>query len=290
MALLYKDWGLHIRQGNWMWLWCGINSMAKKAGNKLYISKNYFLWDYLEIQPNYDEDFPVDETFHFRQTHYTSEEENYIVNYWKENKDKNININLGSHLQSLEWWKDDIEYIKSIIKIKDSEKNKVYEKYFDLFKDGKPTIGIGCRRGDMVGHGCFYQINPEWYIKALEAEFPNWGDCVVVVFSDNIEECKQLFKAYPFRYADANQTYSHANNFREYHSNPMDQFILGTLIDNFITSQSTFSVWQALYVDLFNKGKIVHCNKNLAGECLEKFYNPDFYPKNWIIHPIKNEK
>ena len=288
--ILYKDWGQHLRLGNFLSLYAGINSMAKKSGNKLFVPKNYFLWDYLEIEPNYDENFPVDEIFHFRQTNYTKEEQDYIINLWKENKDKNININLGANLQSIEWWKDDVEYIKSIIKIKDSEINKVYEKYNDLFKTSKPTIGLGVRRGDFIGHGCFYQIKPEWYIKALEAEFPNWKDCVVVVFSDNIEECKQLFKAYPFKYAQANKTYSHAENFKFYHQNPMDQFILGTLMNNFITSQSTFSVWQSLYIDLFNKGKIVHSNRNLAGECLQKFYNPDFYPKNWTCFPIEDNK
>jgi len=284
--ILYKDWGKHIRLGNWLFLYTGINSMAKKAGNTLYVPDNYFLWDYLEKTPHFDRNFQPENTFHFRQTNYSPEEQIFIIDSWKNTINEKININLGSHLQSELWFKDDIDYVKSIIKIKESIRNLVYEKYWHIFKDNKKTIGISVRRGDFIKHGCFYQIPVEWYTNALEAEFPDWRNCSVVIFSDDIEECKRLFKDYDFFYADPNGTHTHAENFKFYHQDPMEQFILGTLMNNFIISQSTFSWWQAWYVDKFNSGKIVHCGKNLDNHCLKEFYNPDYYPESWTKFEI----
>lgn len=41
----------------------------------------------------------------------------------------------------------------------------------------------------------------------------------------------------------------------------MEQFILSTLMDNYILGSSTFSWWAGWYVKNFNSGKVIHCGK-----------------------------
>lgn len=279
----YIDWGKHIRLGNWLFLYAGINSMIKKSGSVIAFP-NYFLWDYLEKRPNITTDTNYNELFHFRQTNYTHEERDWIENYFVENKDKIININLGSHLQSERWWKEDEEYVKSILKIKQEKIDAIKEKYKYIFENGKGTIAISIRRGDFVNHGCFYQIPETWYLKALQEEF-GYGEFNVLIFSDDIEWCKNYYKGKNFFFAEPNNTHLHTNGFKYYHKDPMEQFILGTLCNHCIIGSSTFSWWMGKYIE-WNGGKVVHCGENLKGDCLKKFYNPDYYPKSWTLSKI----
>lgn len=281
--ILYKDWGKHLRWGNYAYLLMGLSSFANLTGNRLCLPRDYFAWKYLENPPEFDDNYHVDETFHFRTTQYSIEELNYILTYFKENKDKNININLGPHLQSLEWTKYNSTYVKSIMKFKDSEVQRVKDKYAHIFN--KKVIGIGIRRGDFINHGCFYQIPLEWYLRALKAEFPDWEKCNILFFSDHIEEIKTLFRGENFYFADANGTHTHADNFLHYHKDPMEQFILGTLCQGFVAGQSTFNWHQMKYVH-DNGYKVVHAGVNLIGSCAIESPNDYFYPTTWTLHKI----
>jgi hypothetical protein len=280
--ILYKDWGKHIRLGNWLFIYSGLSAISYKTGNPMYLPENYFLWQYLKYPPEFDNNISVDETFHFRQTNYTKDEFNYLIDYFSLNRDRNININLGSHLQSEKFIESDIDYIKTIMQFKEEEVQKVRNKYSHILN--KKTIGIGIRLGDFVNHGCFYQIPLEWYLKALQAEFKDWMDCNILFFSDDIEKLKTIFKRENYYFATPNNTHTHIDSFKHYHGNPMEQFILGTLCQGFVGGSSTFSWWQMWYIHN-NGGKVVHSGQNLAGECLQKFYNPDYYPKNWKLFP-----
>ena len=66
----------------------------------------------------------------------------------------------------------------------------------------------------------------------------------------------------------------------------MDQFILGTLCDNFIGGSSTFTWWQMWYVKNFNNGRVIHSGKNQDGECYETYHCPNYYPENWEVNEI----
>lgn len=285
----YNEWGKHIRQGNWMFLYAGLQSISKDSGNELVLPENYYLWKYLENPPRLTNDNTFDEIFHFRQTNYTPEEYDYIINYFKENKDKVINVNLGSHLQSQLWFEKNKDYIDNLLKIKEEEIQKVKEKYDSFFN--KPTIGVSIRRGDFVGHGTFFQIPEWWYEKMIKKYFPNWFEYNIIVFSDNIDWCKNYYsntQLFPFmKFAEPNNTHTHADNFKHYHNDPMKQFILGTQCDNMIIGNSTFSWWLGYYVYNFRQGKVIHCGRNLSEQGEKQFYNPDYYPTEWIKDEIR---
>lgn len=279
--IVYKDWGQHLRFGNWLFNYCALLTIAKRSGHQMEFPP-YFAWQYMTHPPTIDIELVPHETFPFRSNLYSREEMDYLYQFFTDRQGYTININLGPNNQSELWFQDELEYIKEMITFTPEAINRVRDKYSQFFT--KPTIGIGIRRGDFVGHGCFYQIPEDWYMKALEANFPDWKDYNVVVFSDDIDWCREYYKDTPFLFADPNGTHTHADNFTHYHKDPMEQFILGTLMDNFIGGSSTFTWWQMWYVKNFNEGTVVHSTRNLAGECHEKFYNPDFYPTDWVAY------
>jgi hypothetical protein len=243
---------------------------------------SYFLWKYLENPPTLITADNYDELFHFRTHEYSEQERDYIRQFFIDNKDKIVNINLGSNLQDERWFIENKEYVIDKLRIKDEYVQVVKEKYSYVFT--RPTIGIGIRRGDFVGHGDFYQIPEQWYIQALHTNFPDHADYNVVIFSDNIDECRQIYGD-RYMYADSNNTHTHADNFKHYHNDPMDQYILGTLMDHYIGSNSTFSWWHMWWVKNVNGGKVVHCGENLSPSSVH-YNNPNYYPTDWILHKI----
>lgn len=279
----YIDWGKHIRLGNFLFLYAGIQNIIKESGNSLELP-DYFLWKYLNQPPIINNEKNYEELFHFLGDEAIEIRLNNYINYFKENRDKIVNINLGSHLQSELWFKNNLEFIKEKLSIKNEEILKVKTKYNTFFN--KPTIGIGIRRGDFVNHGVFYQIPETWYKKALANNF-DYKNYNVVIFSDDINWCKNYFKNENFMYAEDNNTATHKDGFKHYHKDPMEQFILASLVDNFIGGSSTFSWWNMWYVKNFNNGVVIHSGKNLSNYGEKQFgINKDYYPDNWILENV----
>ena len=150
-----NGWGNHLRLGNWLFLFTGLNYLAKHSNNKIVLPE-YFLWDYLKNLPNVTENQNYDIEYSFLNTKYSDDEKKNFIEFFKLNNDKIINILGYPGLQSEKWFIDDVNYIKNILEIKEEKIKEVKNKYKDFFT--KPTIGIGVRRGDFVGHDCFYQI------------------------------------------------------------------------------------------------------------------------------------
>jgi len=285
--LKYKDFGHGLRLGNYLFNLAFLTYAANKSNTEIQYKKDYFLWKYLENPPVLTDDFNYQEELILPHTLYFGYDQNrkeFLIEHFKTNNDKIINISPNANFQSELWFCDNVEFVKSKLFIKDSEKNRVYKKYKRMFS--KPTIGIGIRRGDFVNHGSFYQIPDDWYIRALESNFPNWRiENNIVIFSDDIQWCKQRYKHLPFYFAEPNDT--HLIDDSNYYKDPMEQFILGTLMSNFIGGSSTFTWWQMWYVKNFNNGKVVHTGKNLTdGPVREGWINNDYYPKSWILYEV----
>lgn len=281
----YIEWGKHIRWGNFAFLYAGLCNIVDKSNNSLELP-DYFVWKYLKNPPIINNDADYEELFHLKSKGNIDDNLNYYIEYFSKNRDKIININLGSHLQSEEWFIDNIGLIKEKLTIKEEEIQKTKNKYNNIFI--KPTIGIGIRLGDFINHGVFYQIPFTWYTDALKHEFPNYKDYNIVVFSDDIQHAKKIFKDWDFLYAEPNNTHTHSDNFKHYHKDPMEHFILASQMDNFIGGSSTFSWWNMWYIKNFNNGKVIHSGKNLSEKGQEEFgSNENYYPKTWLKHDIK---
>lgn len=284
----HELFGQHLRLGNFLFQMAATTALCKKHTCKT-IYPDYYLWKYLENPPViYTNDNKwIDELIRPRKWEWTQEEQDWLDTFGQDFREKNVEFALNFFFQSYKWFEGYEREVYNSLKIKQEETDLVYAKYEHIFnRAGRvdiPTIGISVRLGDFIGHGDFYQISPEWYIKALE-QFPTWRERPVVIFSDDIEKAKKLFKDYPFYYAEPNGTHTHADNFKHYHSEKAaEQFILGTLMNDWIIGNSTFSWWMA-WLATYNKpyNKVVHCGEVFRGKAKEQRDITHYYHKDWI--------
>lgn len=94
----------------------------------------------------------------------------------------------------------------------------------------KKKIAIHIRRGDYVDNPNYVLLPPIYYIKALIDNFPDWRDCGIMIFSDDIPYCRVHFGCLDNVYfADGNSD--------------IEDLILMSRCDHFIISNSTFAWW-----------------------------------------------
>ena len=155
-------------------------------------------------------------------------------------------------------------------------------KYFDNFKQEilkdftfKPSILDKClkeiskhlnpvathiRRGDYVNHPSFWNITPE-YIQEAFNYFTD-DEYTFLIFSDDIEWCKQIFPEGVI-FVEGN--------------NQFEDLCLMSLCDHNIISNSSYSWWGAYLNQNTNKKVIAPKNWFIPAKPLN-----DLYPSNWI--------
>lgn len=279
--ILSEMWGQHVRLGNFLWKYAYNIKLCSKFGYEAQYP-DYYLWKYLENPPVvFDKEPPVDLLVRPKQWAWSQEEMEEIESLDFKNQD--ISFALNHFMQSYKWFEGYEREVYNSLKIKQEEIEKVKNKYDYLFNSPESTIGISIRLGDFVGHGDFFQIPTDWYLNALE-QFPYWQERKVVVFSDDIEKAKTLFKGYGFYYAEPNNTHTHAEGFKHYHSEKAaEQFILGTLMDDWIIGNSTFSWWMA-WLATYNKpfSKVIHCGEVFRGKRKQENDITHYYHPSWV--------
>lgn len=279
MGLIHELAFQHIRNGNWNFKFAWSIAACRKYGCTVSYPDSYWLWDYLEKPPTLFKTEPIaDYILRPTKWEYNQEEEDWIGAHSMDFKDKTVSIALNYFFQSYKAFEGYENEVYNFFKFKQDYREFVLHKYGHFFT--KPCVLISIRLGDFKNHGDFYQIPYTWYIEALEKEFPDWRNMNVIVTSDDIEHAKIIFKDYPFMYAEPNNTHTHEDSFKHYHSSKaIEHFVLGTLVGNYIIGQSTFSWWQA-WLGTFNGGKVVHSGKvfsdtgNMKDCNTENYYLP----------------
>ncbi len=284
--ILSEMWGQHVRLGNFLWKYAYNIKLCSKFGYEAQYP-DYYLWRYLENPPVvFDKEPHIDLLIRPKQWSWSQEEMDEIESL--DFKNQNISFALNHFMQSAKWFEGYEKEVYKSLKIKPEEIEKVKDKYSYLFNynlrsEKVPTIGISIRLADFLGHGDFYQIPFDWYIKALN-EFPLWQERKVVVFSDHIEHAKEIFKGCNFYFAEPNGTHTHADKFKHYHSEKAaEQFILGTLMDDWVVGNSTFSWWVA-WLATYNKpwSKVVHCGEVFRGKAKQERDISNYYHPSWV--------
>lgn len=283
--IYHEGFGTVLRMGNWLFKYAASTALSIK--HKVpSVYNDYFLWNYLEKTPWIINENPQCDRIYPTQWEWTKEEQERLDSF---DYSKNIEFSLNFFFQSYKWFEGYEKEVFNGLKLKQEEVDRVRDKYDYIFTKNQPLIGISIRLGDFVGHGDFYQIPYNWYIKALQTQFPYWQERPIVVFSDHIEKAREIFKDYPFFYADPNNTHTHADNFKHYHSDKsMEQFILGCQMDDWIIGNSTFSWWVSWLSWMKSPlNKVVHC-----GEVFSKTGNmkhcdtTHYYHPDWIKFSI----
>lgn len=270
--ILHKEWGKHVRLGNYMFKYASLIGISQKYGKELCLP-NHYMFDYFHLKPKYDDNYNFDYEIYDPSIKYNP---SYIDENLK--TDKTVNCTVGTFLQTSKYWKGFEDVVHSYLKFDETIVEIVREKYKEVLS--KKTIGISIRRGDFVGHHQFEQIPNSFYLYSIKKYFPDWKDYNLLFFCDDSGWIRSTFKGDNVFYADGNFTGN------EYWNNPMEQLILASLCDNFIISNSTFSWWMAYYsVNINNPlGKVIHSGKNLRNlPAVVEYDVNDYYDDGWIL-------
>ena len=145
----------------------------------------------------------------------------------------------------------------------DNESNKyITEKYHDLLE--KNTVAIHVRRGDYTYLHHQHPVQSlEYYSSAIDMYHP---DSIFVIFSDDIEWCKNVFIGDCFSFIEGEEDY-------------IDMYLMSMCKHNIIAN-SSFS-WWAAYLNT-NKNQQVVAPSLWFGPALP-LNTSNIYCKNWAI-------
>ncbi|KAF2333113.1 alpha-1,2-fucosyltransferase [Flavobacterium daemonense] len=206
----------------------------------------------------------------------------YISNDWvivKENKFSCYEWELPDGNYDLSGWLQTEKYflgsnIKEVFQFNNQFENDLVEKHQFLFS--KKTILVTVRRGDFVNNPNYFQLSYQFYLTALIHHFENLEDYNIVFTSDNIKYCKKHFSFLPNVYFLENL-------------NPIEQLCLGSKMDNYVISNSTFSWWLA-WLGEKKESKIIRPVQIFDNEYSKKYDESDYFPDRWIVHDATKYK
>lgn len=158
------------------------------------------------------------------------------------------------------------EDIKQVFSFKDGIKD-LAAKNIDKVRDGEdyPIASIHFRRGDYLAVASL-NLSFDYYNAALQKMASLHPYFKLLVFSDDIQWCKENISGDNVHFSEANSNY-------------VDMCMM-TMCDHNIVANSTFSWWGA-YLN-HNPNKVVICPQNYVDSKTENFINNNYYPKDWI--------
>jgi hypothetical protein len=168
---------------------------------------------------------------------------------------------LNGYWQSEKYFTEIDSIIREDLKIEDSLMNYIINKYSILNEN---TVSLHVRRGDYIKSNNYHPIQDiKYYEKAYD--IINDKSINVLVFSDDIEWCKQNLKFDNITYIEGE-------------TNIIDMYIMSLCKHNIIAN-SSFSWWGAWLNE--NKDKKVIAPINWFGP-QANLYTGDIIPKQWI--------
>lgn len=201
---------------------------------------------------------PIRPNFHFENNVWEVKERSY--SYTPLEIPPNQNIKISGYFQTEKHFVNYKKEIQDLFSHTTDIMCKIWNNYGSLFQE--PTVSVHVRRGDYLN---FPERHPyvtdEYYYKALE-NFPNYR---VLVFSDDIQYCKKIFKGPNFHFMENNEDI-------------IDLYLM-SMCDHNIIANSTFSWWGAW---LNKKDNIVYAPARWFGPAI-KFDSKDIRPSNWIL-------
>jgi hypothetical protein len=198
---------------------------------------------------------------------------------YKEKKFHYESIKLDSENYDLEGWFQSEKYFdegltKHYFEFKTNLIDKLKNAYKEAFS--KKTILLSIRRGDFVDHPDYFQLPITYYILALLHNFPDWKERNLIILSDDIDYCE-----FHFSFLD--------NAFFGSQLSGIEQLALGSLCDDFIISNSTFSWWCA-WLGEKEHSTVVRPLHYFTATKNKKDNDKDYFPERWKIFNHLNLK
>lgn len=181
----------------------------------------------------------------------------------------NQNVRLGGCFESEDFHPKDLFMLDYISKIQEKVEKEIIKKY-DGIND---SVGISIRRGDYMTTSGFIIPDEKWYLDMYHKYFDGRN---VLVFSDDIEWCKSVFKNETnFRYQE--------NVWNEDHTiitNALDNLYLMATCRDHICSCSTYSWWGCKLFEKDGAVNIFHTPRFNNGR-----WELNYIPSRWIKEP-----
>lgn len=174
------------------------------------------------------------------------------------------NVYLTGYFQSEKYFKDYEKEIRDLFSCPEDIKQDLRGKYF--FNNEFETCSIHVRRGDYLQLQDTHPVqNMPYFMKALK-KMPK--DCNILVFSDDIQWCRDSFPSMGDRITFVSG------------QSDIEDLYLMSMCDHNIICNSTFSWWAAWLNK--NPDKIVVAPKNWFGPVNAHLDTKDIYPESWI--------
>ncbi|TDO77477.1 glycosyl transferase family 11 [Flavobacterium chryseum] len=182
------------------------------------------------------------------------------------------NYDISGWLQTEKYF--DAALTKHYFEFSDLIISRLKNLYAEAFQ--KRTILLSIRRGDFVNHPDYFQLSIQYYLNSLKRFFPDWESSNLIILSDDIKYCKFHFSFLK-------------NAFFGDGLSGIEQLCLGSLCDDFIISNSTFSWWTA-WLGEKSDSKIIRPLKNFDGLKSKELNDKDYYPERWINYNHLEDK
>lgn len=275
--ILYSQFGSRGNLGNQLWQLATMIGMAKKYDTSILLPK----WNYSKyFGPSPSKIKYVDYTLidmKLEEPHY-----HYTPEFWDQHRDdfQNKIVDIVGWLQSEKYFEHATGEVRSVFGFDPEFIYSVKQKApKDLFN--KRVLAISVRRGDFVNNPNHYLLPITYYIGALIKYFPNFReDYNLMIFSDDLNYCKLHFQCLPNVYF--------ADGLID-----IEQLCLGSMCDDFIISNSTFSWWMAYLAEGKNTSGIGYCSQIIRpkyvfdGPLLKTHDDRDYFPERWTLHDHK---
>lgn len=167
------------------------------------------------------------------------------------------NTSIDGYFQSYKYFDDHRDVILKEFTFKDQIISKCRLKISEYTN----PVSIHIRRGDYINHPGFWNITPEYLQESLD-HFDD-DSYTFLIFSDDIEWCKQVFPNGVIFIEGNNQ---------------FEDLCLMSLCNHNVISNSSYSWWAAYLNQNKNKKVVVPSNWFIPAKPLT-----DLYPSNWII-------
>ena len=278
MTISYNRLGSNGRLGNQMFQYAALRGIAAHRGFDWLIPKpdsygdsNYGLFDCFEMSSVQESNFGS-----LNAQSISTGEFHFVQEFFDTCPD---NVNLHDYFTTEKYFSN----VSDLIRKDYTFKKEIIEPSKEIVEELDSPIFIHIRRGDYLVKPEAHPACPiEYYEKALTL-FPN--DCPVLVFSDDVEWCKEqkLFENDRFMLSEYNEKYSQTCDTlygRQQALIPYFDLCMMSLCTGGIIANSTMSWWGAWLID--GPTNPIVAPKPWFGSMYAHYTMSDLLPKSWI--------
>jgi len=280
MTIGYNRLGSNGRLGNQMFQYAGLRGIAANRGfdwmiptPNSYGDSNYGLFDCFEMKSVTEENYGIVnfQSITTGQFHFNEEFFNLCPD----------NINLHDYFQSEKYFNN----ISNIIREDFTFKKDILEPCLEILNDLKNPIFIHVRRGDYVNQPDNHPVCPISYYKKSLEKFDS--ESPVLVFSDDLEWCRENFIEDRFLIPTENLIYTHTadtNDGRVRSFIPYYDLCMMSLCSGGIIANSSMSWWGAWLIE--NPTQPIVAPSKWFGKNYSHYDLSDLIPKRWVVQDV----